>query len=442
MLYTKGIQEETTINSFTKDKFHITDKIRNRIHLNNCKLINTNEKYNKMFFHKSSLIKNNTINNNNTNDIMNSQTNNSYENEYKYDHESDYKNDITCNSSNEYSSWILTSLPESDVNIIPNIPYNNISTMSMYSPIKNSKILFNGRKIIDPKVTSLLKSTNNCTNSIIEEYDSTMINPNDSILIKNNILDKESKLLRHHQNKDHWNIISKLNWVYYCIRDLIRIYKQLSSYLITIKNSEELFENISYSNPLGPIFKIFRLLYAIILYIECKNGDSIIDNDEIITKEILFQFENALLINSDYQFRSYEITMSTISNVINERNETSLITIKNDSDQYLDDLMIECLNADTIARKQAIITIENRIHKNNNEINKNISTGIESDILQINVSIIELIQHIIIHYSKLCTFTEFHSYLESRNNFIHLNPLYQSRHTSKFIKIKNNDSIS
>ena len=71
----------------------------------------------------------------------------------------------------------------------------------------------------------------------------------------------------------------------------------------------------------------------------------------------------ALLSPLDYQFRTFEITEAVVRSVINSRNSTSLVDSVEDSDRYLDDLMIESLNADTLVRSQAVTAERQRLHR-------------------------------------------------------------------------------
>lgn len=266
--YDKSISDESTKNLFDKNKFHTSDKIRNRVHLNNCKINNIDTTINKLHIDHSIQMNNNSLIN-----IIN--------------------NNNICHME-ENSSWFLTGVPEteSNINLTPNKPIGNISTKAMYSPLKNNNtnnINYNGRKFIEYNNS---KINNEMNNSIFNEINSSMISTRDNIILNNSMLDNESKLLERFKKKDEWSIISSLSWIHYCINDVLKIYKQLSSYLVTIKNSQDLFEAFNVTNPLYGIYKVFQLLYAIIIFIECKSGDEVIDSNKIITMDILLQFES------------------------------------------------------------------------------------------------------------------------------------------------------
>ena len=147
------------------------------------------------------------------------------------------------------SSWALTSLP---------LDFEQIISVSSedYKAVRNSVPSVN--KEFSVAMESITKAF-----SYIESIQSI----SSPTKLQNVRYSQESKSLEMLRKISKWTNLMNYPWIFYIIRDMLNFYNQITScYPLNSKDHGTSLEFI-------PIFNMFRLLYALILYLECDFND-------------------------------------------------------------------------------------------------------------------------------------------------------------------------
>ena len=106
--------------------------------------------------------------------------------------------------------------------------------------------------------------------------------------LQNVVFSRESSLLEKLRNNSKWSNLLNYPWIFHIIRDMLTYYGHITScYPISSKEHGRTLEFI-------PIFNMFKLLYAMILYLECDfNNVEMVNNcdtpEALSLKEVFYK---------------------------------------------------------------------------------------------------------------------------------------------------------
>jgi len=340
--YSQVLKEESTVNGLREASFNIDKKLANRIHMNDTKLASFDDKLLKMYRNDHAAPSQGGIYRQGGSSLVGDS---SFVTNSLVIGEGNLSSSVEGPSLDEGSSWMLTAVDSVETEGLQRADQGH----TYQSPPKGS--------IVDG----------------VNEFESLLVDISGGKPLQCYMLNNESRVLATFRRRDKWTKLLRHPSLHYVTRDLLKLYDQLIGH--SVEPPEEKFEDLSYANPLSVVYKAFRLLFAMILHVECTGGtcpggsgasgeDQVQWWDSgtggvapglIMSRDEFFRLETALVGETDYSFRCYDVHDSAVGAIVNERNAQALAEQVGEADNYLDDLIVGAANDGQQAQAQAVI---------------------------------------------------------------------------------------